>query len=40
MKKEIVTVVYDRRKDVEKFGRGAVEIRIYLGYKYLKELGL
>ena len=31
MKKEIVTVVYDRRKEVAKCGHGVVEIRIYLG---------
>ena len=32
MKKEFVTVVYDRKKEVTKTGRGKVEIRIYLGY--------
>ena len=31
MQKECVTVVYDRRKEVTKTGRGSVEIRIYLG---------
>ena len=31
MKKEIVTVVYDRKKEVTKRERGKVEIRIYLG---------
>jgi site-specific recombinase XerD len=31
MQKEIVSVVYDRRKEVTKCGRGAVEIRFYLG---------
>ena len=31
MQKDFVTVVYDRRKEVTKNGRGAVEIRIYLG---------
>ena len=39
MKKELVTVVYDRKKEVTKTGRGTVEIRIYLGNgvrKYVK----
>ena len=31
MKKDFVTVVYDRKKEVTKTGRGKVEIRIYLG---------
>ena len=31
MQKICVTVVYDRRKEVTKTGRGAVEIRMYLG---------
>ena len=31
MKKDFVTVIYDRKKEVAKTGRGKVEIRIYLG---------
>lgn len=31
MEKEIVTVIYDRKNEVAKKGRGKVEIRIYLG---------
>ncbi len=31
MKKNFVTVVYDRKKEVTKSGQGKVEIRIYLG---------
>lgn len=31
MKKELVDVVFDRKKEVEKCGYGKVEIRIYLG---------
>ena len=31
MKKDFVTVIYDRKKEVTKTGRGKVEIRIYLG---------
>ena len=32
MNKNRVTVIYDRKKEVPKVGRGKVEIRIYLGY--------
>lgn len=32
MQNSCVTVIYDRKKNVEKTGRGNVEIRIYLGY--------
>ena len=31
MKKDFVTVIYDRKKEVTKTGRGKVEFRIYLG---------
>ena len=31
MNKNCVTVIYDRKKEVSKVGRGKVEIRIYLG---------
>lgn len=36
MKKENVTVIYDRKKEVSKKGYGKVEIRIYLGHKSFK----
>ena len=36
MQNEIVTVVYDRKKEVCKKGFGKVEIRIYLGNKIRK----
>ncbi len=36
MKKEIVSVIYDRKKEVAKKGHGKVEIRIYLGSKAFK----
>ena len=36
MKKEIISVVYDRKKEVANKGFGKVEIRIYLGNKMRK----
>ena len=40
MKKEIVTVVYDRKKEVVTKGFGKVEIRIYLGNKSFKYVSI
>lgn len=40
MKKEIVTVVYDRKKEVVTKGFGKVEIRIYLGHKSFKYVSI
>lgn len=36
MQNEIVSFVYDRKKEIEKKGYGKVEIRIYLGNKVRK----
>lgn len=40
MAKEIISVVYDRRKTFEKFGYGYAEILIYLGRKQRKYITL
>src|SRR5574344_433978 len=40
MAKEIISVVYDRRKTFEKFGYGYAEILIYLGRKQHKYITL
>lgn len=40
MLKENVTVIFDRKKQVEKRGSGKVELRIYLGRTERKYISL